>query len=59
MRKYKRAIYRAFAERKGIKASKFVHDSWEHDQIKRRGYGTRLINVLHGTKPRRKWRAAA
>ena len=58
MRKYKRAIYRAYAERKGIKASRFVHDSWEYYQTKKFGYGVRKRNILHGTKPRRKWRAA-
>ena len=58
MRKYKRAIYRLYAERKGIKASEFVHNSWEHYQIKKYGYGVRKRNVVRGTKPRKKWRAA-
>ena len=58
MRKYKRAIYRLYAERKGIKASEFVHNSWEHYQIRKYGYGVRARNILRGTKPRKKWRAA-
>ena len=58
MRKHKRAIYRAYAEQNGLKASEFVHNSWEHYQIKRRGLSVRRQNQRHGTKPRRKWRAA-
>lgn len=58
MRKLRRSIYRAYAEQKGLKASKFVHDSWEYYQIKRRGYSARRANIRHGTKPKRKWRAA-
>lgn len=58
MRKYKRAIYRAYAERKGIKASRFVHDSWENYQIKKRGRAVRAFNWWRSTRPKRNWGAA-
>ncbi len=58
MRKYKRAIYRAYAERKGLKASEFVYNTWDRLQIKKRGLSMRRANQRHGTKPRYKWRAA-
>ena len=58
MRKYKRAINRAYAERKGIKASRFVAETWDKLQIRRVGWSARRMNQRHGTKPRNKWRAA-
>ena len=58
MRKYRRAIYRAYAESKGLKTSEFVHNSWHRFQVKKIGASLRAAHVRHGTKPRRKWRAA-
>ena len=58
MRKYKRAIYHAYARKNGLKESKFVGDSWDNYQIRKIGRSARRMNQRHGTKPRWKWRAA-
>ena len=58
MRKYKRAILRAIAERKGVKPSDYVAETWDKLQIGKVGWPTRRRNQRHGTKPKRKWRAA-
>ena len=59
MRKYQRAIYRAYAEKHNLKASKFVYDSWHNYQVRRVGYRVRMANVRHGTKPKRNWKIVA
>lgn len=56
MRKYIRSMYRAYAEKNGMKPSSFVSEQWERLQIKRYGKSARICNVLHGTKPAYKWR---
>ena len=56
MRKYIRAMYRAYAEKKGIKPSAFVAEQWDRFQKVKYGVTQRRLNVLHGTKPARKWR---
>ena len=58
MRKYKRYALRRLAERRGMKASTFVANAWDRYQIKRVGWSRRRMNQRHGTKPRKKWRAA-
>ena len=58
MRKYKRYAMRRYAERKGIKASRYVRDAWEHYQIKRVGRAVRAFNWWRSTRPKRNWRAA-
>lgn len=55
MRKYKRAILRHLAEKRGVKASKFVYFEWDRLQRKAVGAATRNLNVLHGTKPKSLW----
>ena len=56
MRKYIRYGFRIYAEKNGNKPSAFVHDAWERYMIQKVGYGARLANKLHGTKPAYKWR---
>ena len=58
MRKYRRSIYRAYAERNGIKPSSFVAETWDKYQIRKFGWAVRRANQRHGTRPKRKWRAA-
>lgn len=58
MRKYRRTIYRAYAERKGIKASRYVREAWERYQIKKVGRAVRVFNWWRSTRPKRNWRAA-
>ena len=58
MRKYKRYAMRRYAERKGIKASRYISVTWDTLQIRRVGWSARRMNQRHGTKPRWKWRAA-
>lgn len=56
MRKYIRYGLRVYAEKKGIKPSAFVHETWERLQIRRHGKNARIANMAHGTKPAYKWR---
>lgn len=56
MRKYIRAMYRAYAEKNGIKPSAFVAEQWDRRQKVMRGAAVRYMNVQHGTKPAYKWR---
>ena len=44
MRKYKRYAMRRYAERKGIKASRYVRDARERYQIKKVGRAVRALN---------------
>lgn len=54
MRRYKRAILRARAEKLGVKASRYVRETW--DKLQRKAVGTqRGVNVMHGTRPKSKW----
>jgi hypothetical protein len=55
VRKYKRAILRHLAEKRGVKASKFVYFAWDKLQRKAVGESKRYMNVRHGTKPKRLW----
>lgn len=58
MRRIKRSILRAYAERKGIKTSSFVAETWDKYQIREFGLSVRRANQRHGTRPKHKWRAA-
>lgn len=58
MRRIKRSMLRAYAERKGIKPSSFVAETWDKYQIRKLGWAVRRANQRHGTRPKRKWRAA-
>lgn len=58
MRKMKRSILRAYAERKGIKPSSYVYETWDKYQIRKFGWSVRRANQWHGTRPKRKWRVA-
>ncbi len=54
MRRYKRAILRARAEKLGVKPSRYVRETW--DKLQRKAVGTqRGRNVLHGSSPKSKW----
>lgn len=54
MRRYKRAILRARAKRRGVKASRYVREAW--DRLQRKALGVqRGRNVLHGTRTKSKW----
>jgi len=54
VRRYKRAILRARAEKLGVKASRYVREAW--DKLQRKALGTqRGRNVLHGTRHKSKW----
>ena len=57
MRRYKRAILRHRAEKRGAKASRYVREAWDRLQRKKLGDAERLHNVAHGTKPKRLWRS--
>ena len=57
MRKHQREILRRQAERKGVKASRYVREAWDRLQHKKLGDAERLHNVAHGTKPKRLWRS--
>lgn len=57
MRKHQREILRRQAERKGVKASRFVHEKWDKLQRKKLGVSARRHNIAHGTKPKRLWRS--
>ena len=58
MRRIKRSMLRAYAERKGIKTSSYVAEAWDKYQIRKFGLSVRRANQRHGTRPKRKWRAA-
>lgn len=58
MRRIKRSMLRASAERKGIKPSSFVSETWDKYQIRKFGLSVRRSNQRHGTRPKRNWRAA-
>lgn len=54
MRRYKRAILRARAKRLGVKASRYVRETW--DRLQRKALGAqRGVNVMHGTRLKNKW----
>lgn len=57
MRKHQREILRRQAERKGVKASRYVREEWDKIQRKKLGASARLRNIAHGTKPKRLWRS--
>lgn len=56
MRKYRRAIIRAKAEKRGVKASKFVKDYFNGIQERKYGKEQRLINKARGTHKKSTWR---
>lgn len=56
MRKYIRAMMRAEAERRSIKASRFIKVAWNKYQIKKIGSFARLVNRAKGTAPKYKWK---
>lgn len=58
MRRIKRSMLRAYAERNSINPSSFVAEAWERYQIRKLGLSARRANQRHGTRPRNKWRAA-
>lgn len=55
MRKYIRHMMRIAAEKKHMKPSRAVHQSWEDRQVKKLGWTHRAINVAKGTAPKHKW----
>ena len=55
-RKFIRNTMRHAAEKKGVKASKWVRNEWDRYQRKKVGGKKRAINKAKGTLPRRKWR---
>lgn len=55
-RKYIRKIMRAAAERKGIKASRFVNREFDRLQRKKYGATVRSINKVKGAHKRGTWR---
>ena len=55
MRKYMREILRREAERLGVKASRYVATKWNEHQVRKLGREQRAVNVMRGTKPRRRW----
>lgn len=54
MRRYKRAILRARAEKLGVKPSSYVREAWDRLQSKAVG-AQRGVNVMHGTRRKSKW----
>ena len=56
MRKYTRKIMKYDAEKKGVKASMFVHDEFEELQNKKYGETRTMINKVIGTHPRKLWK---
>ena len=57
MRKFKRERIRREAERRGIKASGYLHGAWDALQKKLVGSGRRGANVARGTHKRNTWKA--
>lgn len=55
-RKYIRNIMRAAAERRGIKASRFVNREFDRLQRKKYGATVRAINKAKGTHKRAAWK---
>lgn len=56
IRKYRRGILRARAEKLGAKPSKFVATQFHRIQVEKFGQIGRVINQAKGTHPRRNWR---
>lgn len=58
MRRLKRSILRHRAEKRGIKPSLYVMEAWKKIQKRKVGAHQRAVNVMHGTKTKRQWKAA-
>lgn len=56
MRKYRRAILAARAEKKRCKVSKYVHDEWIKFQLSFRTPREVAINKGRGTRKKRNWK---
>lgn len=56
IRKVIRNGMRHDAEKKGVKASKWVRNAWDRYQLKKVGAKKRRINQAKGARPRRTWR---
>ena len=56
MRKYRRAILRARAEKQKCKSSKYVHDEWIKYQLSFRDSKTVAMNKARATHKKRNWK---
>lgn len=56
MRKYRRAILKASAEKLHAKPSKYVREMWERYQAKKYGIQTLIANKAKGTRKKHLWK---